>query len=221
MSAASVGLGRAALLLGLCALIAVGLLSLVEALTREPIAEARSAAERASLSVVLPASAYDNDPIADSVWITAPLWLGRPEPARVWRGRHGSTHSALALEATAPDGYSGRIELLIGVDAEGKVLAVRVTRHKETPGLGDPIERERSDWVDSFVGRSLGAPEPARWTVKRDGGSFDQFAGATVSPRAVVQAVARTLTFLQRHRNAILSAPAGSQLEFADAPQPN
>src|SRR5690606_36523807 len=107
--------------------------------------------------------------------------------------------SALALETTAPDGYSGRIELLLGVDARGEVLAVRVTRHAETPGLGDPIERERGDWIDGFVGRSLSDPRPPGWNVRRHGGEFDQLSGATVTPRAVVRTVARTLAFLERH----------------------
>jgi electron transport complex protein RnfG len=212
------GLRRAALLLGVCAVLSIGALAVVEWFTREPIAEARAQAERAALAVVLPLDRYDNDPIADSVWVRAPLWLGRPEPARVWRGRLAGADSELALEATAPDGYSGRIELLMGVDAQGRVLGVRVTRHAETPGLGDPIEAERSDWINRFAGRSLGDPAIEQWKVRSDGGAFDQFAGATVTPRAVVEAVARTLGFLAQHRAAIMAAPAGELLEFPDAP---
>jgi len=212
------GLRRAALLLGLCALLALGLVTLIEHLTREPIESARDQAQREALSVVLPLDRYDNDPLADSIYLHAPLWLGREEPARVWRGRLAGEDSELALEATAPDGYSGRIELLIGVDFEGRVLGVQVTRHAETPGLGDPIERDRSNWIEDFDGRSLGDLPIEQWTVRRDGGEFDQFAGATISPRAVVKAVARALALLERERAAIMAAEPGTTLEYPSAP---
>jgi electron transport complex protein RnfG len=216
MSAAA--LRRAALLLGACALIAIGALTVVERLTRERIDEARAAAERAALAVVLPPTRYDNDPIADSVWVRAPQWLGRDAPVRIWRGRLGDAPRALAMETTAPEGYSGAIELLLGVDAAGTVIAARVTRHAETPGLGDPIERERSDWIEGFAGRSLANTPQPRWTVRREGGDFDSFSGATVTPRAVTRGLGRTLAFLQRHGEAIWAAEPGAQLHFEDAP---
>ncbi|SDD17788.1 electron transport complex subunit RsxG [Aquimonas voraii] len=212
------GLRRAALLLGACALIAIGALSVVERLTRERIENARAAAERAALAVVLPPTRYNNDPIADSVWVRAPQWLGREAPARIWRGRLGDRPSALAMETTAPEGYSGDIELLLGVDAAGTVIAARVTRHAETPGLGDPIERERSDWIESYNGRSLGDTPLPRWTVRREGGDFDSFSGATLTPRAIARGLGRTLAFLQRHGEAIWAAEPGARLHFEDAP---
>jgi electron transport complex protein RnfG len=212
------GLRRSALLLGSCALLAIGALSLIERLTRGPIADARSAAERAALAVVLPPASYDNDPINDVVQVHAPRWLGRDAAARIWRGRLGGQPSALAMETTATEGYSGDIELLLGVDVGGSVIAARVTRHAETPGLGDPIERERSDWIDAFNGRSLDNPPLPRWTVRRDGGEFDQFSGATVTPRAVARGLGRTLTFLQRHGDAVWAAAPGATLRFEDAP---
>jgi electron transport complex protein RnfG len=214
----SAGLRRAALLLGACALIAIGALTVVERLTRERIDEARAAAERAALAVVLPQTAYDNDPIADSVWVRAPQWLGRDTSARIWRGRRGDAPSALAMETTAPEGYSGDIELLLGVDASGEVIAARVTRHAETPGLGDPIERERSDWIEGFAGRSLANTPLPRWTVRREGGDFDSFSGATITPRAVTRGLGRTLAFLQRHGEAIWAAEPSARLHFEDAP---
>lgn len=212
------GLRRAALLLAACALIAIGALTLVERLTRARIAEARAAAERAALAVVLPPTRYDNDPLQDSVLVLAPQWLGRDTSVRVWRGRLGEAPSALAMETTAPEGYSGAIELLLGVDAAGTVIAARVTRHAETPGLGDPIERERSDWIEGFAERSLANTPPPRWTVRREGGDFDSFSGATVTPRAVARGLGRTLAFLQRHGEAIWAAAPGSTLQFEDAP---
>ena len=216
MSAA--GLRRAALLLGACALIAIGALTVVERLTRARIEQARAAAERAALAAVLPPARYDNDPLQDSVLVLAPQWLGRDTPVRIWRGRLGEAPSALAMETTAPEGYSGAIELLLGVDAAGTVIAARVTRHAETPGLGDPIERERSDWIDGFNGRDLANTPQPRWTVRREGGDFDSFSGATITPRAVARGLGRTLVFLQRHGEAIWAAEPGARLYFEDAP---
>lgn len=212
------GLRRAALLLGACALIAIGALTIVERLTRERIEEARAAAERAALAVVLPPTRYDNDPLKDSVLVRAPQWLDRDTPARIWRGRRGDAPSALAMEITAAEGYSGDIELLLGVDAAGTVIAARVTRHAETPGLGDPIERQRSDWIEGFNGRSLDDTPLPRWTVRREGGDFDGFSGATITPRAVARGLGRTLAFLQRHGEAIWAAEPGASLHFEDAP---
>jgi electron transport complex protein RnfG len=212
------GLRRSALLLGGCALLAIGALSLMERLTRGPIAEARDAAERAALAVVLPPARYDNDPLSDSIRVLAPRWLGRDTPVRVWRGRLGDQPSVLAMETTAPEGYSGDIELLLGVDASATVIAARVTRHAETPGLGDPIERKRSDWIDSFADRKLASTPLPRWTVRREGGDFDQFSGATITPRAVARGLGRTLAFLQRHGDAVWAAEPDARLVFEDAP---
>ena len=216
MSAA--GLRRAALLLGACALIAIGALTVVDYATQTPIARVRAELQRAALAEVLPPARYDNDPLQDSVRVLAPQWLGRDTPVRVWRGRLGEAPSALAMETTAPEGYSGAIELLLGVDAAGEVIAARVTRHAETPGLGDPIERERSDWIEGFAGRSLADTPQPRWTVRREGGDFDSFSGATITPRAVARGLGRTLAFLQRHGEAIWAAEPGARLHFEDAP---
>ena len=216
MSAA--GLRRAALLLGACALIAIGALTVVDYATQTPIARVRAELQRAALAEVLPPARYDNDPLQDSVLVLAPQWLGRDTPVRIWRGRLGEAPSALAMETTAPEGYSGAIELLLGVDAAGRVIAARVTRHAETPGLGDPIERERSDWIDGFNGRDLANTPQPRWTVRREGGDFDSFSGATITPRAVARGLGRTLVFLQRHGEAIWAAEPGARLHFEDAP---
>jgi Na+-translocating ferredoxin:NAD+ oxidoreductase subunit G len=216
MSAAS--LRRAAMLLGACALIAIGALTVVDYATQTPIARVRAEMQRAALAEVLPPARYDNDPLKDSVLVLAPRWLGRDTPVRVWRGRLGDQPSVLAMETTAPEGYSGDIELLLGVDASATVIAARVTRHAETPGLGDPIERKRSDWIDSFNGRDLANTPQPRWTVRREGGDFDQFSGATITPRAVARGLGRTLAFLQRHGAAVWAAEPDARLMFEDAP---
>lgn len=208
-----------ALRLGLFALLVVGGLQAIHLLTRERIAEARLARERAALALVVPAGAHDNDLLADRIHLHAPRWLGSDEAVAVHRARRSNAPAALAIEAVAPDGYAGPIRLLVGVDVNGRLLGVRVTEHRETPGLGDPIAAERSDWHRQFIGRGLGDPPRERWRVRRDGGDFDQLAGATVSPRAVVAATRRVLDLVATHGATLYALPAGGQLELDDGPQ--
>jgi electron transport complex protein RnfG len=208
---------RAGAQLALAGLVAAALLAGTWALTHERIAAAERQAKLQALEIVLPADRYDNDPIADAVQVRAPAWLGG-DTMTVSRARLAGAPSALVLEAVAPDGYAGAIKLLIAVAADGRVLGVRVTAHRETPGLGDDIEAGRSDWITRFTGRMLGDPPLPGWRVQRDGGEFEQFAGATLTPRAVVAAVRRTLQFVARHGDAVRAADAGATLSFDDAP---
>jgi electron transport complex protein RnfG len=210
---------RAAGLLGLCALLSAALLAGTHALTRDRIAAEQLAAQRAALSIVLPAASYDNDPLNDRIAVHASAWLGADDAMTVWRARRGGAPAGLILDAVAPDGYAGPIRLLIGIDADGRVAGVRIVEHRETPGLGDWIEKTRSDWIDSFTGRSLDDPARDRWKVQRDGGEFDQFAGATVTPRAVVQAVRRALDYVARHGDELYAAAPDTTLMHADAPE--
>jgi len=207
---------NAVILAGIGALGLGGLLAL-RALTAERIAEQEQAAELRALAVLLPAD-FDNDPLADRLDVVAPAWLGSGDALTVRRARRDGALQALLLEAVAPDGYNGDIRLLVGVDAEGQVIGVRVVEHRETPGLGDPIEIARSRWITGFNGRSLGDPSADAWRVRRDGGTFDQLAGATITPRAVVAAVRRTLQFVETHGEALAKAPAGETLAFRDVP---
>lgn len=210
---------RAGGLLAACAALAVALSSGVQSLTRERIAAQQHRARLATLNVVLPAELYDNDPLADRIAVRAPAWLGSNDAVNVWRARRGGAGSALVIEAVAPDGYVGPIRLLIGVRADGTVSGVRVTAHAETPGLGDGIDAAKSDWIGRFAGRALGNPARERWAVQRDGGGFDQFAGATVTPRAIVRAVRRALDYLERHHAELYAAAPDSSLEHHDAPE--
>lgn len=196
----------AALSLGALAAAAAGLIALTRALTHERIAAEQRRLELAALAAVLPED-FDNDPLADRIHVEAPAALGRSGPVPVLRARRGGRVTGYVIAATAPDGYAGPIELLIGVDPAGRVLGVRVTGHSETPGLGDPIDARRSDWIEAFRGRALGDPPAARWTVRRDGGDFDQFAGATISPRAVVVAVRKALAWFADHRDTLEQTP--------------
>lgn len=221
MSEAATSMPKSALLLALCALLAVGLLAVVAEWTRAPIAAAQAEAELRALAAVLPPAQYDNQPLRDSIGLLAPAFIGSDEPLRVWRARQRGAAAALVLQAIAPNGYSGAIELLIGVRADGRINGVRVVRHNETPGLGDDIERQNSDWITRFDDRALGDPPPERWRLRRDGGEFDQFAGATLSPRAVVHAVARVLQLVEQHGESLFAAPADAVLRIDGAPDMN
>jgi electron transport complex protein RnfG len=209
---------RAALSLGLVGLLAVTLLGGLHALTRERIAAQETLAQRQALAIVLPPERYDNDPLQDRVAVLAPRWLGADESVALLRARLRGQPSALVLTAVAPDGYAGPIHLLVAVAADGRVLGVRVVRHQETPGLGDAIEAAKSRWIEGFGGRSLGDPVEVDWKVKRDGGHYDQFASATVTPRAVVAAVRKALQFVAAHGDSLYRAETGGTLSFGDAP---
>ena len=76
--------------------------------------------------------------------------------------------------------------------------------HKETPGLGDKIEVAKSNWILSFVGRSLATMSASQWAVKKDGGDIDQFAGATITPRKAVQAIYRGLHLFKENQALLL-----------------
>jgi electron transport complex protein RnfG len=134
---------------------------------------------------------------------TTYLHLEKPEIA--YRARLNQQAVAVIFPVIAPNGYSGKIKLLVAINPQGSLLGVRVLSHKETAGLGDAIEKNKSDWIDSFNHRSLiNTPERA-WQVKRDGGDFDQFTGATITPRAVVKAVHNSLLYYQQHKHLLFS----------------
>lgn len=204
-------------LLALFAVLGAGLVALTEDATRERIESNERAYLLRSLNDVLPAGRYDNVLFEDTIRVTDAELLGSEQPITVYRARQGATPVAAILTPVAPDGYSGAIKLLVGVDYDGVLTGVRVVAHRETPGLGDAIEATRSGWIRRFEGLSLDEPPQAAWAVKRDGGDFDQFTGATVTPRAVVKAVRNTLLYFAQHRDALFepSRPA-AESESAD-----
>lgn len=197
-----------ALLLGLFAVLGTGLVALTFDNTHERIAANERAALLRNLHVLIPPERHDNDMFNDIIAVTAPELLGSAEPAAVYRARKDGWPVALVIAATAPDGYSGPIRLLVGINADGTLTGVRVVNHRETPGLGDAIEASRSDWILGFDGRSLDDPKESLWAVKRDGGHFDQFTGATVTPRAVVKAVKKALLYFQRNSERLFAEPS-------------
>jgi electron transport complex protein RnfG len=176
--------------------------------TRAPIAESERQAKLELFQQVLPAALHDNDLLQDAVAIAPGGELGNRTETWAYRARLKGQPSAVILESTAPDGYSGDIKLLVGVRVDGTITGVRVLTHKETPGLGDYIETAHGDWILNFDGQSLAKTADADWKVKKDGGSFDYMAGATITPRAVVKAVHKTLQYWEAHRDELFAAPA-------------
>jgi len=202
---------RTGVILFVFAFVGTAMLAFTHDRTEPTITRGQLAEKRALLSQVLPASLYDNDLLASQQSVPPDDLLGTRRPSALWLARHGGAFSGVVLEAIAPDGYSGDIALLIGIDADGNVIGVRVTAHRETPGLGDYIERAKSAWIDQFSGKSLMNPEPKHWKVAKDGGVFDARAGATITPRAVVKAVRSALDYFARHRAAFAAPPPAKE----------
>jgi len=183
---------RMVLAIFVVAVLAAAIVGLTDIVAREPIAEAEKQALHKALVQVLPK--HQNDPQADLLSVDGVTLY----PAK---DRLGHVHG-FAWEVVASDGYSGSIRILVGLRPNGEIHAIRITKHLETPGLGDGIVHN-SDWLQSFVGRML---EGSRWKVKKDGGDFDQFTGATITPRAVVKAVKGALEFYKVHQASIFDA---------------
>lgn len=175
-----------ALLLGLIALLCTAVSMGVYLLTKGRIDEVTANQQRASLHEVVPQDHFDNDLLATCK--VANL-SEAPHLNRIYIAKKEDKTTAYAIQGTAPDGYSGNIVLLMGIEPNGRVLGVRTLQHAETPGLGDKIETRISDWILSFAGKLFSLENESSWAVKKDGGQFDQFTGATITPRAVVNNV--------------------------------
>ena len=197
------------LVLGLFAIATVGLVATLHHVTAERIATAERDAQVRALSEILPRGSYDNHLLDNSIELHDPL-LGSKSPQAAYIALKDGKPNAIILRATAPDGYSGAIQLLIGIQADGRLAGVRVLNHRETPGLGDKIELTKSTWIRSFEGKSLAAPSGDGWAVKKDRGEFDQFAGATITPRAVVKAVHKALQYFDAHKQQLFAAQVKS-----------
>lgn len=198
----------AGLLLGLFSVAGAGLVAVTHVATKDRIAHNERQALLDRLAVLVPAQQVTNDMATDRIQVSDPDRLGS-DRTTVYRARAGDAPVAVILSPVVPDGYAGPMNLLVAVLRDGSLGGVRVVSHHETPGLGDKIEEAKSDWILGFAGKSLDNPSPAGWKVKRDGGEFDQFTGATVTPRAVVKAVKNALLYA-REKGEALYAPADS-----------
>lgn len=189
--------------LWLFAVVGTSLVTVTEKTTRESIAENEHRELLRNLHALLPEQSMDNDIANDTRKIAASALLGTATESTIYRARYQGEPVAVVFNSIAPNGYSGKIHLLIGIYLDGSIAGVRVIKHAETPGLGDGIEVRKSDWIRGFDARSLASPSPDRWRVKRDGGVFDQFTGATITPRAVVAAVKNTLLYYRQNADNI------------------
>ena len=191
-------------------LVFTALMAATHRVTQPAIEASAQDAQRRLIDEVLPPGSYDNDLLADVVHFGPAPQIGMDEGGRVWRARKGGEPVALIAEGAATDGYSGRIALLVAVNTNGLLSGVRVTQHKETPGLGDYVEVKKDKnkarpWITQFTGLSLAQVSDREWKVKKDGGRFDYYAGATVTPRAVTKAVLKAVQWADAHRERLFA----------------
>lgn len=195
------------------ALVGTALLAYIFEITRAPIEASEKEARLALFKQILPERAYDNDLLKDVVSIAPNDMLGNRLPAEANIAKLNHQAAGVILEAIAHDGYSGDIKLLIAIRADGSVSGVRVLAHKETPGLGDYIDIARGNWIKLFNEESLSKTPAQQWQVKKDGGKFDYMVGATITPRAVVKAVAKSLQFFEMNKQMLFAETKQEQKE--------
>lgn len=195
----------------LLAALGAALIAVTDQLTRKRVAENEAAQIMKVLGALLPEGGYDNSPHLDVITLTGAELPGSNAVLQVYRARLAGEPVTAILTMIAPDGYVGSIRLLVGIRADGTISGVRVLEHRETPGLGDNIETARSDWIRVFDGRSIVDPPPAAWLTRRDGGDFDQISGATVTSRAVIEAVREALIYFSENRDMLFSTPTDQE----------
>jgi len=210
-------ISKNALILAAFAAVCVGLIAVTYFITRDTIAGEMKAALARTLDELVPANEYNNDVHHDCTLIPANSDLGNANPRQVYRMFNDDEPVALVMETVAPNGYSGKIRMVLGVYYDGTIAGLRVTEHKETPGLGDKVEVKKSDWILDFEGKSLANPQVEQWKVTKDGGSFDAFTGATITPRAVVAQVAKTLEYFSEHKDTLFNAPKNCSVQSNQA----
>jgi electron transport complex protein RnfG len=176
-------------------------------MTHDAIVKSEEGEKLKLISQIVPGELFDNDIIQDKLDVPPSELLGTDDITTAYRARLKGEPSAVVLESVAPDGYSGKIWLILAVRANGELAGVRVVNHKETPGLGDYIELPKSPWIKGFDGKSREEYKDADWKVKKDGGKFDYMAGATITPRAVVKAVNKALIYFEQNRDKLFAPP--------------
>jgi len=193
-------------ILSLFALVTTGLVTITQIMTKDQILMQEKKQLLKVLEQVLPKDKHDNALYLDCTIVNA-SFLGSKKPHKIYRATKDNLPVALLIESTAPDGYSGNIDILSAVYLDGTVAGVRVLKHKETPGLGDKIEVEKSQWITKFKNIQVKSEQDMRWAVQKDGGMFDQFTGATITPRAVISAVKRASLYAQNETEMLFNAP--------------
>jgi electron transport complex protein RnfG len=207
---------RSSVILFVFVVVFTAVLAAAYALTAPAIKASAAEEEMRAIKEVLPTALYDNDLLKDTLELPPTHELGQDDVSKVYRARLAGQPSAVVLEAVAADGYAGKIRMLIAVQANGQLAGVRITQHKETPGLGDYVDPKKDKnkvrpWITQFDGLSFDNLPPRNWKVKKDGGHFDSNAGATVTPRAVIKAVKEALEFANRNRQQLFESNAATQ----------
>jgi electron transport complex protein RnfG len=207
---------RNSLLLALFAVCTTALIAGTYLLTKDDIAKQKRLAEEKALLEIIPRQKHDNSMLDDTINVgPSDTTLHLVEDKHIYIAREQGDVVAVIVPTVAPDGYTGEIELIVGVNRDGSIAGVRALVHRETPGLGDKVDIKKSDWIRSFDGRSLTNPTLSGWAVEKDKGEFDQFTGATITPRAVVAATLRALQYVEANRKVLFeeedSAPAGGK----------
>ncbi|WP_261881847.1 electron transport complex subunit RsxG [Vibrio pelagius] len=194
------------LTLAIFACASTGLVAVTHYLTKDQIKLQEQAQLLSVLNQVIPHEKHDNELFSSCTLVESEA-LGSKQAMPAYIATLNGEPSAIAIEAIAPDGYNGAIKVIVGLDVEGTVLGTRVLAHQETPGLGDKIDLRVTDWITSFTGKQVTESNQDKWKVRKDGGDFDQFTGATITPRAVVKAVKNAVVFVNENQQTLLSQP--------------
>ncbi|MDD4913178.1 MAG: electron transport complex subunit RsxG [Sideroxydans sp.] len=188
------------------AIIGTAILASTYFMTHDAIVKSEEAEKMKLITQIVPTTLFDNDIIQDKLSVAPSPLLGTEDVTIAYRARLNGEPSAVVLESIAPDGYSGKIALILAVRANGELAGVRVVTHKETPGLGDYIELPKDPWIKGFDGKSREVYKDDDWKVKKDGGQFAYMAGATITPRAIVKAVNKALIYYAENREQLFAA---------------
>jgi electron transport complex protein RnfG len=205
-----------ALGLAIFAAVTAGLIAVIQVTTKETISHNIQQARVKALHEILPRDQHDNDLLNDAIWVTGKA-LGLNQPEEAFIAKKNGKAVVYFFPVKALEGYTGPISLVVGIRTSGELAGIRVLQHQETPGLGDQIELKKSDWVLSFNGLSLTNPDADGWKVQKDGGQFDQFTGATITPRAIVKAVHLALNAFEQHKQSLAVLPTHQSIEGAEA----
>lgn len=194
------------LVLAIFACASTGLVAVTHYLTKDQIKQQEQAQLLSVLNQVIPHDLHDNELFSACTLVQAEE-LGTEQAMPAYIAKLNGEPSAIAIEAIAPDGYNGAIKVIVGMKIDGTILGTRVLSHQETPGLGDKIDLRVSDWILSFAGKQVTDSNLDRWKVRKDGGDFDQFTGATITPRAVVKSVKQAVQYVNQNNQALLAQP--------------
>lgn len=193
-------------ILAVFAIAATSLVAVTNWITADTIKQQQQMQLQQTLSQVVPQTMHDNLLFSSCMLLPSQTTVtSKPLPA--YLATKEGKPTAIAIETYAPDGYNGAIKIIVGIDINGVVISTRVLEHKETPGLGDKIEVRKGNWIFSFDHKALTDDNQSEWAVRKDGGQFDQFTGATITPRAVVKAVKNTLIYFKENKSTILNQP--------------